>query len=79
MDITIADIEKDIENFKNRIFTAQSKLELLPVGFLPFTEHKKREKRRYDMESEIEHVEGLIRLAREGIAIRQGEVKAKLT
>jgi len=67
MDITIADIEKDIENFKKRIATEQAKLELLPVGFLSYPQHKRREKKRQDLQAEIKHVQGLIAIAQEAL------------
>ena len=67
MDITIADIEKDIENFKKRIATEQAKLELLPVGFLSYPQHKRREKKRQDLQAEIKHVQELIAIAQEAL------------
>ena len=75
MGLTISDIEEDIAGFQKRIEKAQARLRSLPVGRLPFKEHKKRERGRRDAQAEIKHVKQLIIYAREGIAIRQGEVK----
>ena len=67
MDITVADIEQDIKNFKDRISATKNKLEMLPVGFLPYPQHKKREKQRRDLKAEINHVQGLIAIAQEAL------------
>ena len=62
--ITITDIEKDIQGYQARISATQSKLAGLPTGHLPYTEHKKREKQRRDLQAEIKHVQKLIGYAR---------------
>ena len=65
LQLTNADIREDIREFKQRIQTAREKLAELPEGYLPYTEHKKREKQRRDLQAEIEHVQKLIRYAGE--------------
>ena len=57
----------DIESFKERIASAQAKLESLPVGFLPYPQHKQREKKRRDLKAEINHVKRLIAIAQEAL------------
>ena len=74
MNLTISDIEKDIAGFQNRIAKAKTELGELPKGYLPFKQHKYREKQQRDLQAEIEHVNTLIGYAREGIAIRQEDV-----
>jgi len=70
MNLTVEQIEKDITEFQNRIAKAKTDLAALPEGYLPFKQHKRREKQRRDLKSEIEHVNILIGYAREGISIR---------
>jgi len=70
--ITIEDIQKDIQIFQERIEKAKDQLAGLPVGFLPYQEHKKREKIRREAEAEIKHCQGLITYALKGIELRQG-------
>ena len=65
--LTPEDIEQDIENFLTRIEQAKAKLANLPTGYFPYSEHKKREKQRRDLQTEIKHVENLIRIAQEGL------------
>ncbi|MBL7180277.1 MAG: hypothetical protein ISS67_05980 [Desulfobacterales bacterium] len=67
IELTIKDILNDIEEFQERISAAQSKLNMLPAGYLPYPEYKKREKQRRDLQAKIEHVEKLIRIATEGL------------
>lgn len=67
-EVTRKSIEQDIETFKDRIEQARSKLSKLPKGFLPYPEHKKREKQKKAFKAEIEHVQKLISIAREGLA-----------
>jgi len=74
MNLAISDIEKDITEFQNRIAKAKTDLAELPKGYLPIKKHKRREKQRRDLKSEIEHVNILIGYAREGISIRQEDV-----
>ena len=71
MNLTISDIEKDIAGFLYRIQTAQNELASMPKGYLPFKQHKHREKQRRDCEATISHCKQLCVYAREGIEIRQ--------
>lgn len=73
MNLTISDIEKDIAGFRARIQTAKAELAVLPDGYLPFKQHKRRAKQRRDLQAEIKHVNILIGYAREGISIRQSD------
>lgn len=61
--LTDQEIKQDILEFQDRISIARQKLENLPEGFLPFQEHKKREQKRYDLESEIKHIQKIIEIA----------------
>ena len=63
MELTKSEIQNDIQNFEGRISIARQKLADLPEGFLPFGEHKKREQKRYDLESEIKHIQKIIEIA----------------
>lgn len=65
--ITIKDIKEDIAAFEARISAAQTKLDMLPDGFLPISEHKRREKQRKDLLDEIDHVKRLLGYAREAL------------
>lgn len=71
MNLTIEDIKRDIAGFEDRIQKAQDQLHSLPEGYLPFKDHKAREKRRRDLQGEIQHATQLIAYAYEGIKIRQ--------
>ncbi|MEA1946463.1 MAG: hypothetical protein U9N83_04065 [Thermodesulfobacteriota bacterium] len=55
MNLTIEDIENDIDGFRDRIQTVKAELAALPKGYLPFKQHKRRE-----YEREIEHFLQLI-------------------
>lgn len=46
MNLTVSDIQADIEGFQARIVGARAGLKELPAGRLPFKEHKAREKQR---------------------------------
>jgi len=70
MELTKADIEKDIVAFEQRIMVAQSRLTDLPTGYLPFKQHKKWERAKQQLLDEIVHVRRLIAIAEEGILIR---------
>ena len=63
--LTDQEILEDIEDFKDRISDARQKLADLPEGYLPYSEHRKREKKRQDLQDDIEHIEKLISIARE--------------
>ena len=54
--LTAHEIEQDIAGFQKRISSAQNKLDRLPVGRLPYPEHKKREQQRRQLEDDIRHV-----------------------
>jgi len=71
MNLTISDIEKDISGFRARIQMAQNELAALPEGYLPFKQHKRREKQQRDLQVEIKHVNILIGYAIEGIELRK--------
>ena len=73
MDISVADIEQDIEEFQERISSAQTKLAGLAAGHLSYPEHQKRKKQYRELQTNISHYENLIKYAHEGIAILQRE------
>ena len=75
MNLTIKDIKRDIAGFEERIAKAQTELAVLPEGYLPFKQHKHREKQRRNLQAEIEYVKILIKYAKEGKAIRQGDTE----
>jgi hypothetical protein len=75
MNLTIEDIQRNIAGFQERISKAQTELTALPKGYLPFKQHKRREKQRRDLQAEIKHVNILIGYAKEGISIRQKEME----
>jgi len=70
--LTTEEIEQDILNYQARITAARRKLQLLPAGYLPFQEHKKREKVRRDLVAECHHVKTLIKIANDGLQIMKG-------
>jgi len=72
MQLTAKDIQNDIEAFQARITAARRKLQLLPEGYLPHAEHKKREKVRRDLVADIHHTKTLIKIANEGMQIIKG-------
>lgn len=67
MEITTEDILKDIEGFQSRVSIAREKLAMLPTGFLPYPEHKRREKQKRKLQAEVVHVGKLISIARENL------------
>ena len=73
MNLTIADIQKDIEEYQSRIAKAQAELDRLPTGFLEYSRYKAREKQRRSLLLEIAHNKQLCEYAREGISIRAKE------
>lgn len=75
LNLSKAEIEQDIRIFQERIEKAKGKLSRLPTHRLPFAEHKKREKLRRELLTEIIHVEGLIKIARKGIQEYRNERK----
>jgi len=74
MNLTVDEIREDISEYQERISSAREKLSELPEGYLPFKQHKIREKQRRDLQAEIKHVEILTGYAFEGLVIRQAEV-----
>ena len=73
INLTTGMISRDIEKFNERISKAQKQLEELPTGFLPFKDHKTREKQRRECESEVRHVRQLIRYASTGLDLLKQE------
>ncbi len=69
--VSIAEIKLEILAFQERIQKAQQRLETMPTTYLPYPEYKKVQKKGKALRSEITHVKGLIRLAREGIKDRE--------
>ena len=65
--LTQKQIEQDFKQWQARLDKAQRVLVELPKGRLPYPEHKRRENRRQQNESEIQHLKGLFRIAREGL------------
>ena len=61
--LTDQEIRGDIQNYEQRITAAREKLAMLPEGYLSFANHKKREKERRELQTEIQHVQTLIRYA----------------
>ena len=64
IELTTENILKDIEGYQSRISTARERLESLPAGRLAYPGHKKREKQRRDLQADITHVQGLIRIVK---------------
>ena len=73
MNLTVTEIKEDITGYEDRIDLARLKLSELPEGYLPFKQHRARERRRRDLQAEIEHVKQLIIYANEGIELRLKE------
>ena len=67
MDLTAKDIKADIKDLKNKIATARKKLKSLPTGYIPYTEHRKRERERCRLLNEVDHLKDVIKIAREGL------------
>jgi hypothetical protein len=65
--LTDAEIKQDILEFQDRISAARQKLADLPEGYLPYSERRKREKKRKDLEDNIRHVEKMISIATEAL------------
>lgn len=60
-------IREDMRGFEQRIQVAREKLAMLPEGYLPYPQHKKREKQRQDLRSEIKHVQKMTGYAKEAL------------
>jgi len=71
MSISIQDIQNEIKGFKQRIEKARAELAGLPEGYLPYQEHKRRERIRREGEAEIEHCKQLVLYGMEGIELRE--------
>jgi hypothetical protein len=65
--LTDDDIREDIRGFERRIQDAKDKLAALPEGYLPYQEHKKREKARRVLEDDVAHVRRIIHIAEESL------------
>ena len=65
--LTDDEIKNDIQSFQDMIFRAKEKLADLPGGHLPYSEHRKRELQRRQLEDEIKHVQKLIEIATEAL------------
>lgn len=65
--LTDDEIKQDILEFQDRISRRREKLENLPTGRLPYSEHRKREKVRRDLEDDIRHIQKLVQLATEAL------------
>jgi hypothetical protein len=66
--ITDAELQQDLVDLYDRLQIARSKLNNLPVGYLPHKEHKKRGQKRRILNDEIEHVKRLIGIAEEALS-----------
>jgi hypothetical protein len=67
LNLTLENILKDIEGFKDRIYKAQQKLSALPKNVTGYRERKKIRFKRKTLEQEIEHVKRLILIARDAL------------
>jgi hypothetical protein len=65
--LTDKDIRAEIRGFEQRIQKAKDQLSVLPVGRLPFKQHKRRERKRRDLHGEIVHVRNLIKILEEAL------------
>ncbi len=70
MNLSIADIQQDIQGFKQQIAKAKNELAALPEGYIGLKQHKHREKNRRALQAEIKYCAQLIGYALEGISIR---------
>jgi len=75
MDLSISDIKDDISEYQERIQTTRQKLIGLPEGYLPYPEHKKREKQRRELQADIKHLQQLMGYANEGVVLRRQEAR----
>lgn len=65
--ITVEEIQNDIREFEEQIHHAQQALAGLPLGRLPYPDHKRREQRRRELTDDIIHINRLIGYAQEGL------------
>ena len=66
--LTPESIQADIAGYETRIQEAETKLSELPEGRVPYQEHKKREAKRREHLSDIEHYTRLLGYAAEALA-----------
>ena len=69
INLTTEMIARDIEKFNERIQIAKDQLARLPVGYLEFKKHKRREKQRRDLRADISHIETLKKYARKALRL----------
>lgn len=62
--LTDEELQKDLKGYYGRLQVTRNKLNNLPVGYLPYQEHKKREKARRMLKDEIKHVQKLIHIGK---------------
>lgn len=67
MELTVEQIQVDIQNFETRIESARSKLTALPESAPTWAGQKKLRQQERELLSEIQHVERLIEYAKEAI------------
>jgi len=65
--LTDEELQKDLAGFDRRLQASREKLAALPDGYLPYQEHKKREKTRRILESDRRHIQNLIHIAEEAL------------
>lgn len=53
-------VRADIKVFEARISALTARLESLPVGYLPYKQHKRREAKRLSLQAEIRRAQGFI-------------------
>lgn len=63
MNPTPETIQADIAGYETRIQEAEAELASLPEGRLPYQEHKRREKRRQELQADIRHLKQLLTYA----------------
>jgi len=67
--ITDAELNQDLEGFYDRLAATRDKLDALPTGYLPYSQHKCRQQKRRAYEEEIAHVKRLIGIAEKALTI----------
>ena len=65
--LTNEELQKDLKGYYERLQITRNKLNNLPVGYLPYQKHKKREKARRILRDEIKHVQILIQIGEEAL------------
>ncbi len=69
IELTNDEIFQDIRAYQARLSEAWRKLGSLPLDAATWAERKKLRTQRQELEADVRHVEGLIRIAREALAI----------